>query len=73
MNFPMEYPVFRFLYWLINTAGIGGLSIMLLVGGLLTTGLLVLRWVVRGAHADEPEQYTFPTPSLLDHEDSDSQ
>ena len=72
MNFPMEYPVFRFLYWLINTAGIGGIAVTLLIGGLVTTYLLVLRWIVLGAHAAEDEQYTFPTSSLIGHGDSEA-
>ena len=71
MNFPMEDPIFRFIYWLLNTAGIGGISVLLLIGGLVSTFALVLRWVTRGAQADEPEQYAFPTPTLVKHERKD--
>ena len=71
MNFPMEDPIFRFLYWLLNTAGIGGISVLLLIGTLISTFALVLRWVTRGAQADEPEQYAFPTPTLVKHEHKD--
>src|SRR3990172_3049555 len=70
MNFPMEYPVFRFLYWLLNPPGIGGIAIMLLIGGLVTTYLLMLRWVVKGARAEESDQYAFPTSSLIGHGES---
>lgn len=68
MNFPMEYPFFRFIYWLLNTSGMGGLAVTLLIGGLVTAFALVLLWVVRGAQADEPEQYSYPTSSLLEHD-----
>lgn len=67
MNFPMENEIFRAIYWVINTAGIGGIAIMLLAGGLVTVFLLTIRWVVLGAKADESEQYVYPTPTLLGH------
>ena len=69
MNFPLEYPFFRFLFWFINTAGIGGLFILLLSGGLATAFLLTVRWVVMGSRKDEPAQFVYPTPTLLGHQD----
>lgn len=69
MNFPMEYPLFQFLYWLINTPGNGGITVLLVGGGSLTAYFLALRWISRGAEADEAEVYTFPTPSLLEHDE----
>jgi hypothetical protein len=30
--------------------------------------LLTLRWIKRGAEANESETYAYPTPALLDHE-----
>ena len=71
MNFPMENPLFQFLYWLINTAGVGGIIVLLIGGGALTAYLLTLRWIVRGAGADEVEVYTFPTSTLLKHSESE--
>ena len=71
MNFPLEYPLFRFLYWLINTAGVGGIAVLLIGAGLLTAYLLALGWVGRGAKADEAEVYAFPTSTLLGHPDHD--
>lgn len=68
MNFPMEYPVFRFLYWLINTAGLGGIIAIVLGAGSAISYLLTLRWIKRGAEANEPETYAYPTPALLGHE-----
>lgn len=68
MNFPLEYPLFEFLYWMINTAGLGGLIAIVLGGGSLTAYLLTLRWVKRGAEAEEVQTYAYPTPALLDHE-----
>jgi hypothetical protein len=71
MNFPMEDPLFRFLYWLINTAGVGGITVLLVGGGSLTAYFLTLRWITRGAEADEVEVYPFPTSTLLEHSEHD--
>lgn len=68
MNFPLEYPIFRFLYWLINTAGLGGIVALILGLGSSLSALLTLRWIRRGAEANEPETYTYPTPTLLGHD-----
>lgn len=68
MNFPMEYPLFRFFYWLINTAGLGGIVATLLGGGSLAIYLLTLRWIKQGAEADERDTYAYPTPALHSHE-----
>jgi hypothetical protein len=70
MNFPMDNPLLQFFYWLINTAGVGGLAVLLIAGGSLAVYLFALGWVARGAEPDE-EVYTFPTPTLLGHEKSD--
>ena len=67
MNFPMEYPAFRLAYWLLNTAGIGGLLVVLFIGGLGSTYLLVMRWVLMGARADEGDLYAYPTSTLIGH------
>lgn len=67
MNFPMENPLLRFLYWLINTPTVGGAIVILIIVGLVTAFSLTLLWVTRGAAADESESYTYPTSSLLDH------
>jgi hypothetical protein len=69
MNFPLEYPFFRFVFWFINTAGIGGLFIILLSGGLITAFLMILRWVVMGSRSAESDQFVYPTPTLLGHHD----
>lgn len=66
--FPLEYPLFRFFYWLINTAGVGGLTAILLGAGSLTAYLLTLRWITRGAEADEVQTYAYPTHTLLEHD-----
>ena len=62
MNFPMEYPIFQFLYWLFNTAGVGGILVGLVGGGVILGYGLTLRWIVCGAKAPEREGYAFPTP-----------
>lgn len=67
MNFPMEYPIFRLFYLLINTAGLGGIAAILLGIGSITASLLTLRWIRRGAEAPERETYAYPTPALHRH------
>lgn len=68
MNFPLEYPLLRLLYWLIDTVGVGGVTALVLGGGSAVAYLLTLRWIKNGAEVQEPETYTYPTPALLEHE-----
>jgi len=67
LNFPLENPIFQFLYWLVNTAGLGGLVVGLIA--VISVGAYgsALRWIARGAQAEEPETYAYPTPALHDH------
>ena len=67
MNFPLEYTLFSFFYWLVNTAGVGGVLVGLLGGGSLLAYFLTLRWISRGANVEEKEVYAYPTPALLGH------
>lgn len=67
MNFPLDNPFYRFLYWLINTPTVGGIVAMFIMGGLVTAFVVALLWVVNGAKADEPESYTYPTSTLIEH------
>jgi hypothetical protein len=39
------------LYWLINTPGIGGLSVAAIVLACLGSAVAVLRWIVAGGRA----------------------
>ncbi|MBT3390413.1 MAG: hypothetical protein HN413_08385 [Chloroflexi bacterium] len=69
MSFP-DTPLIEFLYWLINTPGVGGIAVILLAVSIVTTVGLVLRWVSQGANVeDEPETYAYPTPALHHHSD----
>ena len=68
MNFPLEYPVFRLLYWLINTAGVGGVIAIVFGIGSMLAYLLTLRWIQVAADPHELETYAYPTPALLGHE-----
>lgn len=71
MNFPMEYPIFQFFYWLVNTAGVGGIVVGLIGGGSLLAYALTLNWIAQGAQADETETYPYPTPALHEgHEET---
>ena len=67
MNFPMEYPIFKFFYWLVNTPGIGGVLALLAGSGSILSYSLVLRWITR-PDPDEREIYSYPTPALHDHD-----
>jgi hypothetical protein len=49
---------------LINTPGVGSLIVFFLATGILIAVAMMLRWIVRGAEADEPEEYAYPTPAL---------
>ena len=68
MNFPMQYPLFQFFYWLVNTAGLGGVGVALVGGGSMLAYVLTLRWIARGGQTDERETYPYPTPALHNHE-----
>jgi len=70
MNFPMDNPIFQFLYWLINTPGLGSLGVLLIAIASVAAYGTALRWIARGAQADEPEEYAYPTPALHEHKPS---
>jgi hypothetical protein len=63
MNFP-ESSLFDWLYVLINTPGVGSLIAVMMAVTILIAVALTLRWIARGAEADEPEEYAYPTPAL---------
>ncbi len=67
MNFPLQDPFFRFLYWLANTPGLGGMAVAGIAGGCAVFFAGALRWITRGARADEPAEYPYPTSALHDH------
>ena len=67
MNFPMDNPLFQFFYWLVNTAGVGGIVVGLVGGGSLLAYALTLRWIHQGGRSDETETYAYPTPALHQH------
>jgi hypothetical protein len=66
MNFP-DSPVFQFFYWLVNTPGLGGLGVGLIVIVSVSAAGSALYWITKGAQADEVETYAYPTPALHDH------
>ncbi len=67
MNFPLQNPIFQFLYWLVNTPGLGGLVVGLIVLISVSAYGSALRWIAQGAQADEPDMYAYPTPALNKH------
>lgn len=66
MNFP-DNPIFQSFYWLVNTPGLGGLSVGLIVIVSVSAAGSALYWITKGAEADEVETYAYPTPALHDH------
>jgi hypothetical protein len=71
MNFP-ETPFFEWLYWLINTPGLGGIIVTLLALLILVMVFFTLRWIALGADADEKSEYAYPTPALLHGYDNEA-
>jgi hypothetical protein len=67
MNWPMDYPIFHFFYWLVNTPTVGGIFVTMMAGSLLLTFGSVLRWIAKGAQAKESETFTYPTSALHEH------
>ena len=67
MNFPMQYPIFQLFYWLVNTAGLGGIAVSIVGGGSVLAYSLALRWIHKGGQAEEQETYAYPTPALHSH------
>ncbi len=71
MNFPLDNPVMQFLYWLVNTPGIGGVIAMLLGGGSILAYALMLNWIKKGGDIREDlETYVYPTPALHHEENA---
>ncbi len=66
MNFP-DNSLFQFFYWLVNTPGLGGLGVGLIVIVSVSGAGSALYWITQGAQADEVETYAYPTPALHDH------
>ncbi|GAB4501677.1 MAG: hypothetical protein Fur0035_12200 [Anaerolineales bacterium] len=63
MNFPMQFPIYQFFHWLVNTPGVGSAFAALAGIGSVTTYALTLRHI-RAAKDDEGQTYSYPTPSL---------
>jgi len=68
MNFPMEKPIFQFLYWLVNNPGNGGVAVGLLTLFVVLAVALTLRWIVTADRdadiAADEAVYAYPTPAL---------
>lgn len=67
MNFPMEYPLFQFVYWLLNTPGLGGIAVALVGGGSILVYSVAIRWIAAKGKSRENERFAYPTPSLHAH------
>jgi hypothetical protein len=67
MRFPIDNPIFQFFFWLVDTPGLGGLIVGLIVVVFVSASGSALRWIAQGAQADEAETYAYPTPALHKH------
>lgn len=67
MNFPMDEPIFQFLFWMMNTPGLGGLVVAMIVTTVVAICTRTLLWIVQGAKVVEAETYAYPTPALHFH------
>jgi len=65
-SFP-ENPIIAFLYWLLDTPGIGAIVVAILLIGLFWGYARVLRWISNGANTNE-SVYTYPTEALHQQE-----
>ena len=68
MNFPMQYPIFQFFHWMVNTPGVGSVIVALAGGGSMLFYFLTLRRI-RAAKDENGETYSYPTPALHEHDD----
>ncbi len=59
MNVPVDNPFFQFLYWIINTPGLGSVIVWLVILGALTTYGLFLHQI-RGAKNKDESPYPGP-------------
>ncbi len=64
MGFPLQYPIFQFFYWLVNTAGVGGIFVVVLLGAMSLVYGRLLGWISGGGKTVEKETYTYPTAAL---------
>jgi hypothetical protein len=58
----------RYIFWLVNTPGVGGAAVSGLVLGSLACFAAALRWIAAGSRVEEATVYAYPTPALLHDE-----
>lgn len=70
MDLPFDSPIIEFIYWFINTGGVGGITVMMLGAGLVLSFGSVLLWISNGNKSPDNETFTYPTPTLFHHEEN---
>lgn len=70
MNFPMQYPLFQFFHWLVNTPGVGSAFAAMAGIGSITGYFFTLR-SIRAAKDEGGLTYTYPTPALHEHSEEE--
>ncbi len=68
MSFP-DTALIKFMYWLINTPGLGGIAVGMFGVSIISIVALTLRWIIRGGNEDEIETYSYPTTALHNHKE----
>ena len=71
MNFPMMQPIFQFFYWLVNTPGLGGIGLALIIGGVVIAAIATFLWINEGGKGKDLETYSYPTPPLYHANEDD--
>lgn len=64
MNLAPDTPILRFIYWLVNSPGLGGMAVSAIVLTCLASFAAALRWIVAGGRVADPVTYAYPTPAL---------
>ncbi len=72
MGFPIQYPIYQFFYWLVDTVSVGGIFVIALLVIMLFTYGRVLEWISGGGKSIERETYAYPTSALHHMDGSDS-
>lgn len=67
MRFP-ENAFLDFIYWFINTPGLGGIIVGLLGLSIFAMATFTLRWIIKGGDVEEEDEYVYPTSSLIGHD-----
>jgi len=64
MDIPFDNPILKYIYWLLNTPGVGGIVVGFIGASLVLSYGFMVKWISDGDKSPEDETYTYPTPAL---------